>query len=129
MMPHAVVLLTPPTIQALAQGGGELPWSGGVALVDVRNCAGAAAAGVSLEREGPQEVAYFVGSYPDRQQDKTSIATDLNPWADPTALAALTNLDPGLITITAFENEHVFGEASVPVRADAVTYVFLYEGN
>jgi hypothetical protein len=44
-------------------------------------------------------------------------------------MAAIGDLEAGEITITGFENEHVFGEARVLIRDATLSYLFLYEGN
>jgi len=129
----SVVMLTPETLLTIAQSGGEpeMDSTRGLVLIDVRDCDGAAAPGVSLEHEAVRGASafYFQGTFPDRQLSATVFNDNLDPSGAERALGGFSDTEQGYATFVGKKDGTEFGRVTATVLPPALSYVFLYQGH
>lgn len=132
---EAPTLFTPSTYAAIAEAGGEeSDPSKGIVLVSIFDCEGNAAPGVRIEQSDggdAQSRFYFEGSLPDRDRTTTTVSSRLTSSMTELALAGLSNVAPGYVSLSAVldADDELIGKVVVRVRPSTVTWVELHAGH
>jgi hypothetical protein len=131
-------VVSPETQMAIASGGGEMVDPNlGTAILDVYDCNGDAAAGVVYTKEDAldEHPFYFVGGYPDRQQEATSLTDQLNASGTPRAVGGFSKVPPGFVILVARLSpdayngaDDLIGKVTVKISGQTMAFGRIYAG-
>jgi hypothetical protein len=124
-------IITPAVLSAIsANSGMSSDPNLGLAFIEIRDCADAAAEGVRLDPIGEVSPFYFDGALPSRDLQATAVSNQLGAGREPRAIGGFSGLSSGYTTFRATlpETGDVVSTLTVQVRTGHITYVRMRAG-